>query len=331
MNRNILGIIGCSNVFEKRFYPSVVNSKNTSIKILGSRNLKKAKILSSKLKINEYGRYIDVFKDREVRTVYISTPVNQRHYLFDLALQYKKNVFCEKPSFTNYKDAQVYYKKFQSKNLMFFDCWMFFFHSQHSFFKKIWSREFKNQKFNFKSEFHYPYPDKSNIRLKHKLKGGVFFDSFGYTLNALLLYMKNPISLKSKIKIDSKLNVDTNFQSKFQFKNGSSAIIHVKFSDKYRSNYKVYNAKKILKCNRAFSVDIDHIPKITLIKKTIKKNEIFKIKKDDQFKKMINSYSNLILEKNKKKYLYNIKKSLYFYLLYEKCYDSAIYNQKLLV
>ena len=86
--------------------------------------------------------------------------------------------------------------------------------------------------------------------------------------------------------------------------------------------------QKILKCNRAFSVDIDHIPKITLIKKTIK-NKIFKINKDDQFKKMINSYSNLILEKNKK-YLYNIK-SLYFYLLYQKCYDSAIYNKKLLV
>jgi len=326
---NTFGIVGCSKVFEKRFFISAKKTTKAKILILGSRNKNKSKKKSNELNIKHYGNYEDVFKNKQVDTIYISTPINKRKKLFDLALKYKKNIFCEKPAFSDYKTANKYYKLFYKNNIMIFDCWMFLFHSQHQCFKKIFLKEFKNKPFNFKSDFFYPYPDKNNIRLKKKLKGGVFFDTFGYTLYSSMLFMKKPLEIKSNINYDKKLGIDNKFASQIKYENKCKSLLKVKFSKNYKSTYEVYNSEKILRCLRAYSINTDQIPKIYFKNKITKKSKVFWFNSDDQFKKMINYFSKIIMSNDKKNYLKYINNSLNFYNIYEKSYKSAINDIKL--
>ena len=76
MNSKIkFGIIGCSRIAKKSVIPSIINSENAEIEIIGSRSSEIAKETSNHFNCKKYGSYEDVISDENVDAVYISTPI----------------------------------------------------------------------------------------------------------------------------------------------------------------------------------------------------------------------------------------------------------------
>jgi NDP-hexose-3-ketoreductase len=322
---NHIGIIGCSNVAVKRFIPALIKSNNSKLEIVGSRSVKKAKKTAEIFNCKKYGDYLEVFKNPKVNTVYISLPINKREPLFKLAIKYKKNVFCEKPSFINLNDAKKYYEIFKKNNLYFFDCWTFEHHIQHQKVKDTLKQKSFGKIVSFESNFTYPKPPIGNIRLDKGLLGGVFYDSAGYPIKASLMFIKSKVDfIFCEINYDKKLDIDTNVIIVIKFKNGVVAKLMSGFNDNYFSDYKIFSSKSYLYNNRAFSIENDSKPKLILNpgKKEIKLN----VTNQNQFLNMINYFSKIInLEKNK--YDFQFNESLYFYKIFDAAFKSSVINK----
>ena len=322
---NHIGIIGCSNVAVKRFLPALIKSKNSKLEIIGSRSVAKAKKLSAIYNCKSYGNYLEVFKNPKVNTVYISLPVNLREPLFKLAIKYKKNVFCEKPSFSNFIDTKKYYKIFKKNNLYFFDCWTFEHHLQHQKVKDILKQKSFGKILSFESKFTYPKPPNGNIRLDKDLLGGVFYDSTGYTLKAALMFIKSKVEfIYCKVDYDKKLDVDTNVIILVKFENGVIAKLMSGFNKNYFSNYKIFSDKSYIYNNRAFSIENNSKPELILNKgeKEIK----IDTENQNQFLNMINYFSKII-NADKNKYHLEYDESLYFYEIYDAAFKSSVINK----
>lgn len=91
------GICSTSSI-APRFIAAVREGKAGEITAVSSRTLEKAREKATEWNIPyAYGSHVELFRDKNVNTVYVSS-VNSEHYgMVKTALEYGKNVVCEKP------------------------------------------------------------------------------------------------------------------------------------------------------------------------------------------------------------------------------------------
>ena len=92
MNKTRIGVVACSSVAEKRFFPALKLSDQATLNMVGSRNSKKAKIFAEQYGAKYFGNYKDVINSPSVDCVYISTPPSLHEELAILAAENKKHI-----------------------------------------------------------------------------------------------------------------------------------------------------------------------------------------------------------------------------------------------
>ena len=115
------GIVGCGQIshdFAQAMRKCVNKNKIVAV---AARNSDRAESFKKELNLDQsvkvYGSYEDLFNDQDVDVVYIGT-VNHEHAATTLkALDFGKNVLCEKPIAPNVKDAKPLFEKAREKNL----------------------------------------------------------------------------------------------------------------------------------------------------------------------------------------------------------------------
>ena len=75
MTKIRFGIIGCSNIAKSSTIPAIINSQNSELKNIGSRNTEKAQDFANEFNCKKFGNYEDVLNDDDIDAVYISTPI----------------------------------------------------------------------------------------------------------------------------------------------------------------------------------------------------------------------------------------------------------------
>ena len=102
------GIVGMGYM-AKKFANSLSKLNNTSLKGISSKSKLKLKKYGDRFNIENKYRFDDyeeILKCKEIDNVYIST-INNTHYeIVNKAITYKKNILCEKPMTTSYKNTQ---------------------------------------------------------------------------------------------------------------------------------------------------------------------------------------------------------------------------------
>ena len=101
VNKTRIGVIACSSVAEKRFFPALKLSDQATLSMIGSRNIKKARLFAKRHGAKYYGNYQDVIHSPDVDCVYISTPPALHEELAILAAENKKHIICENPAVLN--------------------------------------------------------------------------------------------------------------------------------------------------------------------------------------------------------------------------------------
>lgn len=300
--RNInFGIIGCSDVAERRFIPALIKSKSAKLEMIGSRNPQKARKLCERFYCSKYGSYRDVLTSPDVDAVYISIPITLREDIVLSAIRNNKHILIEKPAFMKFETASNVVALCKEKNKRILEDWSFRFHPQHAVVKDlIESKEIGEVKY-FHGQFTYPFPESGNIRLQPELGGGVFFDSAGYPVVAARSILPNdPVSIFCIKHLDEKYQVDNFVQLQIEFENNVSANTIAGFGLHYNSTYSILGAKGRISVVRAYAVneDMETIIRIET-DKGIKKQVV---SPRNQFLLMIDEFCSQILFDKSPKY-----------------------------
>ena len=284
------GIIGCSSIAKKSTIPAIINSKNSTLKMIGSRSKAKAQKFAREFSCQKYGNYEEVLENDEIDAVYISLPMNLHEEWSIKAAKFGKHVLCEKSAVLSHNSAKKVIRECNNNNVRIKENFVFKFHPQH---KKILDVIKKNiigsiHTFNGKYGFNL-LPSKQNFRFNRKFGGGVLNDVGCYLISASkLIFQDFPISVFCNLEIDKKLKIDMRGNIVMIFPNNRTAVISFGYNNYFQSTYEIWATKGMIKTERAFNV-----PKKMQVPLKLYHNDKIKniiIKPVDQFQLAIENF-----------------------------------------
>ncbi|MBI5381001.1 MAG: Gfo/Idh/MocA family oxidoreductase [Opitutae bacterium] len=284
------GLIACSEVARRRFLPALRSSKLARLEHTGSRDAAKAAQYAQEFGASKHGDYAAVLADPAVDAVYVSTPPPLHGEWVLQAAAAGKHVLCEKPAFRNMREARAATAACQASGVFLMEGYMFAYHPQHAAVAS-WLAEGRigGPRF-FQSQFTYPRPRDTDIRLNPALEGGVLHDSVGYPVAAALRQLPGePVSVSCQLGCDPATGVDDSCALWLRFSTGAEAQIFVAFGLHYRSRYAIHGPLGRIEATRAFAVPPDQ--PTTLLLETATGSEQREIPPADQFGRMIDTFA----------------------------------------
>lgn len=116
-----IGIIGAGEIAEKVHIPSFSSHPDCKIIAICSKNAISANTLAKKYNIPFVEKsYKSLLERNDIDTISICTPTNTHKDIIEYAIMNNKNILCEKPLCTTYKDTVYILKKIKKyeKNFM---------------------------------------------------------------------------------------------------------------------------------------------------------------------------------------------------------------------
>ena len=275
----------------KKIIPIAIFSKKTNL-IKKNKYLQKTIIFSNKKKF---------LLNTSYKTVYISS-ITGSHYKNCIdALNYNKNIICEKPMGLNPKQVKNIYKLAKIKNLYVHEIFQYSFHPLFLKIKDILKSKILGNLINIESKYTVPINDKKSFRFNKSLGGGSLYDIGIYplSLNIFLFNNFNPKIIKRNIVFSKKHKIDlmgsiTTIYKKATFKQEWG------FNMEYQNYLKITGLKGEMKTDFIFSKKNIDTAVITIKNKTnIKKILINKANQINLAFMYYLNKKNTIIEKNK--------------------------------
>ena len=129
------GIIGLGNMANK-FASSIKEVKNSKLLGIASTSFLRLKNFGDKHSIEKkyrFNSYDEILNCKAINAIYISTLNNTHQEIIIKAANMKKNVLCEKPVTTNYKDTLKIFEKINKSNIFFLEAIAYRSHPQTKF------------------------------------------------------------------------------------------------------------------------------------------------------------------------------------------------------
>ena len=286
-----IGLLGCSNIAQKSFFPYVNSSKLSEMSYIGSRSISKAKVWAKKYDCNYAGSYDDVINS-DVDAVYISLPIGLHEEWAIKALKSGKHVLCEKSSTTSYDSAIKMVAAAKENKKRILEGFSFRFHPQHQQIRSLISKNVGKLK-NFYGIYGFPPPNENDIRWQLKLGGGVLNDVACYPICASrLVFQAEPISVLAHLDFDEASSVDKSLSVIAKFANKETAFISAGFDNYYQSKYSIWGSEAKISTKRAYAVPRDYATSIYLHKDDKISEKV--VHPADQFSVMFDTFSNVI-------------------------------------
>lgn len=288
-----IGVIGCSNVAKKYFFPVINTSNYAKLGFIGSRTKEKAQQFAKENNCEFFGNYDDVLKS-DVNAVYISLPTGLHEDLVVKAANMGKHIICEKSSTTSYESAKKIINACKKNKVRIIEGFSFRFHPQHKIVIKYIKKNQLGKIFSFYGAFGFPAPNRDNIRWDKKLGGGVLNDATCYPICASrMIFQSEPFEVMANFEMDERKNIDVRNNIMLFYSNNRTAIAIAGFQNYFQSTYNIWGTKAMLSTKRAYAVPQKYETSIYLHRddKIIET----KIPPADQFKIMMESFSKTIL------------------------------------
>ncbi len=183
MEKVKFGILGCGNI-AARFAKALGKSPAAELYASAARSAEKAEKFAETHGGKAYGGYEALVNDPEVQAVYIATVHATHAELAKMAINAGKPVICEKPFFTNSKEAKEVIALAKEKNVLIMEA--FWTRTQPAYAKMMeWIREGKIGDLRMiRAAFCFPMPYNENLK-EHRmwnpaLGGGALLDAGVY-------------------------------------------------------------------------------------------------------------------------------------------------------
>ena len=129
------GIIGLGNMANK-FASSIKNLEKTKLLSIASKTSSRLEKFGNAYDVDKkyrFNNYEDVLKCDEINAIYISTLNNTHHDLIIKAIDFNKNILCEKPASVNYEESLNIYNKLLKSKVFFMEAIAYRSHEQTNF------------------------------------------------------------------------------------------------------------------------------------------------------------------------------------------------------
>jgi len=178
------GILGCGRISKKTMIPAINSSKLAELVMVGDRKIEVAEEYSKIFNCDSFGTYEDVLANKDVEVVYIALPIGLHYEWAIKAAKAGKHILCEKSSTTSFKHAKKMIQTAKENNVRIMEGFMFKYHPQHEYVKKLIKDDFLGELLTVVSSFGSPFWDEKDMRMDKKLGSGILNDVACYPVSA---------------------------------------------------------------------------------------------------------------------------------------------------
>lgn len=279
-------VIGCGNLAMKYAIPALINSGVSSVIVCIDPNRRgQREAIKEKFNLPLVTTLDEAVKNYDFDAVYIAAPTGAHKDLVLSAASYNKQILCEKSLGSSLDEVKEMVNFCKERNLALFEGFMYQFHTQHHFVKKLIKDGEIGNPFHFLGRFGFPPINENDFRYKKELGGGVVLDAGSYTVHAARhLFGKEPVGSKAVLENEDK-EVDVRGTVLLDFGNSKTASLIFGFNNMYQSNYVIWGTKGKISLERAYALPQDFKPTCILEKQGFKEEYI--LDSCDHFKEEI--------------------------------------------
>ncbi len=221
------GVLSTAKIAREKVIPGMQASEFCDIAAIASRNGEQARAEANRLHLAKaYDSYEALLEDPEIDAVYIPLP-NQLHVPWAIkAIEANKHVLCEKPIALTAAEAQQLLKAAQQKpQLKVMEAFMYRFHPQWQYAKKMADEGKLGQLKTIQSFFSFYNVDPNNIRNHRDSGGGGMMDIGCYCISlSRFIFGKEPERVFGKVEFDERFGVDQIASGILDFSTGTSTF-----------------------------------------------------------------------------------------------------------
>jgi len=254
-------VIGCGNLALRYAIPALINSGESDLVVCVDPNRRGQKeIIKEKYNLPLVTSLSEAINNYDFDAVYISTPIGSHKDIVISAAKLGKHVLCEKSLGANLKEVEEMVLACKINNVALFEGFMYQFHTQHQFVKKLIQDGEIGIPFHFQASFGFPPINEEDFRYKKELGGGVILDAGSYTIHAARHFFGNePISSNAILENEGH-EVEIRGTVLLNFGESRTASLIFGFNNMYQSKYSIWGTKGMITLDRAYALPPDFKP-----------------------------------------------------------------------
>lgn len=294
MSKLKIGVLGGANIAKRSVIPAIKSIHEFDLVAVSSRTEKKATEFANLFHCEAVVGYQNLLDRKDIDVIYMPLPTGLHEEWVLKALAAGKHILIEKSLAMNYASAKKMVEQAQQNNLLIMENFMFLYHGQHQFVKKLIAENKIGAIRCFRSSFGFPPLPEDNFRYNKALGGGALLDAAAYTIRASQLFLGNDLKVKAANLNYNNQEVDIFGGAYLSNQNGLFAEVAFGFDNFYQCNYEIWGSEGKITAQRAFTPGADFTPAITLEQQGEMLD--YKIEAENHFVNILNEFKRCILE-----------------------------------
>lgn len=248
-----IGVLSTANIGRKRVIPAIQKT-SASVEAIASRDRKRAQEVAEQHDIpTSYGSYEELLADSTLDAVYNPLPNALHAEWTRRAADAGLDILCEKPLAVDAEQAQEMVSYCDQQDVTLMEAFMYYYHPRTVRAREV-AREQLGELRRVDASFHFPLPDRYDIRLDPDLAGGSLMDVGCYTVTAARQFLGEPDRVYASAIDRRDCGVETGLTGVLEFGDGVTATISSGF-DESRHQFSVLGTAGHLDVDRAFVPD----------------------------------------------------------------------------
>ncbi|MBX2836869.1 MAG: Gfo/Idh/MocA family oxidoreductase [Gammaproteobacteria bacterium] len=205
-----IGVISTAKIGIEHVIPAIQQADNCVVHALASRDIKRAKKISSIFGIpHSFASYESMLASDDIEAVYIPLPTSQHIEWTLKAIKAGKHVLCEKPISLKAKEINALIKARDKHKVIVSEAFMITYHPQWLKVKELLKKKAVGTLRHIDASFTYFNKDPKNMRNRVELGGGVIPDIGVYpTVAARFATGLEPKKIQASIDFDPTFKTD---------------------------------------------------------------------------------------------------------------------------
>lgn len=295
-------VIGCGNIALKYGINAIINSGVSKVVVCVDHSIVKKKIIEDMFNLPFELCLSDALQNYDFDAVYISTPTGIHKDIAIEAAENGKHILCEKSLASNYVDAEEIITSALENNIALFEGFMYQFHSQHAFVKKLLAENKIGKVFQLNAWFGFPKRETKDFRYNKLKGGGALLDAGSYTLHFARNFFDSKLEKISASRSGEK-GLDLRGNILLSFDEYKVAQLSYAMNSFYKNKYELWGESGIIRVEKAFSVSPDHKP--VIIVETENEIKKYVLEPDNHFINEIRYFVENFSDSNVKKEWYD--------------------------
>ena len=290
-----IGILGTADIAFRRFLPALQKCEAFTYAGVASRTPEKAKPFVDTFGGQVYDGYDSLLADDSIDAVYVPLPPALHYEWGKKALLSGKHLLMEKPFTTSLEQTEELLRLAEEKGLAVHENYMFLYHSQLSYIKKLIADGELGDIRLYRMSFGFPKRAEGDFRYNKALGGGALLDCGGYPVRLALELLGDTTRVtQAKLVQPAGYEVDLFGNAVLENDDGLCAQISFGMDNAYQCQLEVWGSKQTLIASRIFTAGDGYAPTVQLRSSQGEKEE--KLSADDQFLHSIEQFARLITQ-----------------------------------